>query len=191
MSGDYTRNTFSPVKDYLAVLMQQGRVMVDADFNSLNAILDRRLRSETVDIIGRCVVPKETPDGFRIQIAGPSITIGRGRLYAQGLQADVTATIGRGFHRHAEFFRRGVLPVRLNFERAQRPLFNQKPLRGSRTFSSISEGGFGNRSSPTAYYQHFRQLALDWLYDPDQGITIWTGLMSKSPRVFATERKGR
>src|SRR5262245_6880265 len=88
MPRDYTSFTLSTVKDYLAVLMEQGRVLVDADFNALNDILDRRWRSETIDIIGRCIVPRETPDGFRIQIAGQSITIGRGRFYAHGIQVE-------------------------------------------------------------------------------------------------------
>ena len=68
--------------------MQQGRVQLDADWNEWNEILDRRWRSETIDIIGRCVVPLETPDGFEIQISGGSLTIGRGRIYVHGLQAE-------------------------------------------------------------------------------------------------------
>lgn len=88
MPGDYTRLTFNPFEDHLGVLMQQGRVMVDADFNELVDIVDRRFRAETTDIIGRCVVPKQTPEGFRIQIVGSGLTIGRGRLYADGLLAE-------------------------------------------------------------------------------------------------------
>ena len=61
MPGDYTRLTFNPLEDHLGVLMQQGRVMVDADFNELVDIVNRRFRAETIDIIGRCVVPRETP----------------------------------------------------------------------------------------------------------------------------------
>src|SRR6266508_6678765 len=88
MPGDYTRFTFNPFEDHLGVLMQQGRVMVHADFNELVDIVDRRFRAETIDIIGRCVVPKQTPEGFRIQISGGGLTIGRGRLYADGLLAE-------------------------------------------------------------------------------------------------------
>ena len=88
MAGDYTRFTFNPLEDHAGVFMQQGRVLLDADFNELVELIDRRLRAETVDIIGRCVVPKETPDGFRIGISGGTLTIGRGRLYAHGLLAE-------------------------------------------------------------------------------------------------------
>lgn len=88
MSGDYSRVRFDPKKDFAAVLMQQGRVQLDADWNELAALLDRRWRAETVDIIGKGTVPKETPDGFRIQIAAGGLTIGRGRIYVDGLPAE-------------------------------------------------------------------------------------------------------
>ena len=73
MSGDYSRQRFEPSKHFSAVLMQQGRVQLDADWNEQGAILDRRWRAETTDLIGRCGVPKETPDGFKIVAAGDGI----------------------------------------------------------------------------------------------------------------------
>ena len=85
MAGDYTRVTFDPLKDHAGVLMQQGRVTLDADWNELVDLVDRRLRAETIDIIGRCVVPKETPDGFNIVVSGGKLTIGRGRAYVHGI----------------------------------------------------------------------------------------------------------
>ena len=65
--------------------MQQGRVQLDADWNEQGAIPDRRWRAETTDLIGRCGVPKETPDGFKITAAGDTFTIGPGRIYVDGL----------------------------------------------------------------------------------------------------------
>ncbi|MBM3747111.1 MAG: right-handed parallel beta-helix repeat-containing protein, partial [Acidobacteria bacterium] len=110
MPGDYTRVTFNSLRDYLGVLMQQGRVLLDADFNELVEMLDRRFRAETIDIIGHCKVPRETPHGFRIQISGSTITIGRGRLYADGLLAENHGTGEREFDRVlAE--ERGTMPV--------------------------------------------------------------------------------
>lgn len=38
MSGDYSRFTFDPHNDFSGVLMQQGRVQLDADWNELVAI---------------------------------------------------------------------------------------------------------------------------------------------------------
>ncbi len=88
MSGDYSRVRFDPKNDFGAVLMQQGRVQLDSDWNEWAALLDRRWRAETADIIGRGTVPKETPEGFRIQIAAGGLTIGRGRIYVDGLLAE-------------------------------------------------------------------------------------------------------
>ena len=88
MSSDISRQRFNVANDFNSVLMQQGRVQLDAEWNEWNEILDRRWRSETIDIIGRCVVPLETPDGFEIQLSGGSMTIGRGRIYVHGLQAE-------------------------------------------------------------------------------------------------------
>jgi hypothetical protein len=88
MSSDISRQRFNPANDFSSVLMQQGRVQLDADWNEWNEILDRRWRSETIDIIGRCVVPLETPAGFEIKLSGGSLTIGRGRIYVHGLQAE-------------------------------------------------------------------------------------------------------
>src|SRR5262245_59520392 len=88
MSGDYSRETFDPKRDLSDVLMQQGRVQLDADWNELVAILDRRFRAETIDIIGRGTVPKETPHGFEIEILNSNLTIGCGRIYVDGLLAE-------------------------------------------------------------------------------------------------------
>ena len=88
MSSDISRQRFNPANDFSSVLMQQGRVQLDADWNEWNEILDRRWRSETIDIIGRCVVPLETAAGFEIKLSGGSLTIGRGRIYVHGLQAE-------------------------------------------------------------------------------------------------------
>ncbi len=88
MSGDYSRVRFKSKNDFSAVLMQQGRVQLDSDWNEFAALIDRRLRAETTDVIGRSTVPKETPEGFRIQIAGSDLTIGPGRIYVDGLLAE-------------------------------------------------------------------------------------------------------
>lgn len=90
MSGDYSRHSFDPREHFSAVLMQQGRVALDADWNEMVALFERRLRAETIDIIGRCVVPRETLDGFRIGIGGggETLTIGRGRIYVHGHLAE-------------------------------------------------------------------------------------------------------
>ena len=88
MSGDYSRQRFDPARDFSGVLMQQGRVQLDADWNEQVEISGRRWRATTTDILGRCVVPKETPEGFKIELSGGKLTIGRGRIYVDGLLAE-------------------------------------------------------------------------------------------------------
>ncbi len=88
MSTDISRRRFQPPDDFAAVLMQQGRVLLDADWNEWVEILDRRLRAETVDVIGRCVVPRETPAAFQIEISGTELRIGPGRIYVHGILAE-------------------------------------------------------------------------------------------------------
>jgi hypothetical protein len=51
MGGDYTRFTFDPARSYSGVREQQGRVRIDSDANEYEAILDRRWRAETFDIL--------------------------------------------------------------------------------------------------------------------------------------------
>src|SRR5712671_5434822 len=88
MPGDYNRFTFHPQKDIACLWMQQGRVILGSDWNELSELLDRRFRAETMDIIGRAVVPKNTIDGFRILFAGADLSIGVGRAYVDGLLAE-------------------------------------------------------------------------------------------------------
>lgn len=93
MGGDYDRYSFDPGKDFSAVLNQQGKVLLPADWNELVAILDRRWRAETTNIMGRCAVPKEPQDlgqqeAFKIGIKDGNLTIGRGRIYVDGLLAE-------------------------------------------------------------------------------------------------------
>jgi hypothetical protein len=89
MPGDYTRLRFNASTNASGVLQQQGRVMLDQDWNELVEIIDRRWRAETVDIIGTGVVPRDTPHGFEIQVTGANdLTIGQGRIYVDGLLAE-------------------------------------------------------------------------------------------------------
>ncbi len=52
MSGDHTRFTFDPLKRYSGVLMQQGRVQLDSDWNEEIDILRRRMRTTALDTFG-------------------------------------------------------------------------------------------------------------------------------------------
>jgi len=93
MSFDASRFTFDAWNDYLGVVMQQGRVQLDSDWNEWVAEVMRRLQAGTVDILGTAAVPQATtPNGFLITPSnnGTSnvLTIGRGRIYVDGLLAE-------------------------------------------------------------------------------------------------------
>ncbi|MBI3431951.1 MAG: hypothetical protein HY018_07070 [Hydrogenophilales bacterium] len=71
MNGDFTRDTFDAAKHFSRVLMQQGRVQLDADWNEQTAILLRYLRILTADILGPGAGPAEAM-GFYLITKGPN-----------------------------------------------------------------------------------------------------------------------
>ncbi len=90
MSGDFSRKSFVPNKNLSAVLMQQGRVQLDSDWNEQTEIWNRRQRAQTIDTIGRATVPTETELGFMIEwdTVQQRFQIGRGRMYVDGILAE-------------------------------------------------------------------------------------------------------
>ena len=102
MKADVSRNTFVREKHFSGVVMQQGRVSVDADFNEQQAITRYREETEARDVIGRCGSPLDPPDytdgsGFEIEVspATPNtFTIGAGRYYVDGLLCENESTVG-------------------------------------------------------------------------------------------------
>ena len=92
MSFDKSRFTFNPQKDYAGVVMQQGRVQLDADWNEWLAELIRRTQAGTLDILGRAVYRPTTPFAFQITASSSGgtnkLTIGPGRMYVDGLLAE-------------------------------------------------------------------------------------------------------
>ncbi|MHC4402270.1 MAG: DUF6519 domain-containing protein [Planctomycetota bacterium] len=84
MKGDFTRFTFKPEKNYNSVRMQQGRVQLDADWNEHVEIQSHLDRTESVDVIGACGVPREN-GGFKISVEGNDLAISRGRIYVDGI----------------------------------------------------------------------------------------------------------
>ena len=69
MKGDFSRQTFDARKHYSGVLMQQGRVQLDADWNEQGAIDRYRTETEAVDVIGGCGAPLHAA-GFEITTDG-------------------------------------------------------------------------------------------------------------------------
>ena len=86
MKGDFSRLTFGSERRYSSVRLQQGRVLVDADWNEEHDILAHRIETETVDVVGKCGAPMHAP-GLHV------VAIGR-RAHARGAGA-VRATRAR------------------------------------------------------------------------------------------------
>ena len=85
--GDFTRDTFNPLKHFSRVLMQQGRVQLDADWNEQTSILLHYLQTLAADLIG----PHGGPEGncgFEIKEENGLLNdfrIDTGRYYVEGI----------------------------------------------------------------------------------------------------------
>jgi hypothetical protein len=92
MPGDYSRKIFNRQKHYSGVLMQQGRVQLDADWNEQLDIQQYRTHTEAIDVIGPSGVPKKG-NGFMISVlpGGTDLLIAPGRLYVSGLLCELDA----------------------------------------------------------------------------------------------------
>lgn len=85
MKGDFSRVTFDARKHYSRVLMQQGRVTVDADPNEQADILLHYLRTLAADVIGPYAAPI-VDGGFQLSAdENGKLVIGKGRYYVDGI----------------------------------------------------------------------------------------------------------
>lgn len=93
MGSDRARVSYDPRQQYRSVVMQQGRVTLEADFNEELAIAGDALREETLDIVG----PNGTPDnGYLIEpLSSPPFDFGiaLGTMYVGGLRVATPARI--------------------------------------------------------------------------------------------------
>lgn len=118
MKGDFTRDTFDKSKHFSRVLMQQGRVQLDADWNEQVSILWDYMRTLAMDIIGPHAGPTHCC-GFRIMLPNDltpaeqqrlterdvlplepgDFLIGAGRYYVDGILCEnneVTTYLSQG-----------------------------------------------------------------------------------------------
>jgi hypothetical protein len=89
--GDFTRDTFNRFKHFTRVLMQQGRVHLEADWNEQAAILLHYLQALAADLIGQHA---GSGDSFKIQpIGAPNdFSIDAGHYYVDGILCELEAT---------------------------------------------------------------------------------------------------
>jgi hypothetical protein len=98
MKADLTRNTLAPFKHFSRVLMQQGRVQLDADWNEQAGIVLRSVRGLAADLIGPAGGPKGHV-GFELQPVpiAPAIAndvrIGLGRYYVDGILCEADSEV--------------------------------------------------------------------------------------------------
>lgn len=93
--GDFTRDTFDPFSYFSRVLMQQGRVQLDADWNEQVDILLRYLRTLAMDVIGPFGGPI-TGGGFQItspQQKEDGFSISSGHYYVDGILIENPVTV--------------------------------------------------------------------------------------------------
>ncbi|HMI91848.1 MAG TPA: DUF6519 domain-containing protein [Polyangiales bacterium] len=88
MKGDFSRISFDPSDHFSRVLLQQGRVTLDADPNEGQAILLHYLRTLARDLIGPCGGPADRL-GFELLLdrsgTEPRLSIAAGRYYVDGV----------------------------------------------------------------------------------------------------------
>jgi hypothetical protein len=91
MKADFTRDTFDARNHFTRVLMQQGRVQIDADWNEQAAILLHYIQRLAADLIGSRGGPA-ADCGFEITPLAQNpkdFLISRGRYYVDGLLAEL------------------------------------------------------------------------------------------------------
>ena len=72
MNGDLSRSTYLPSNHYSSVRLQQGRVLLDAEWNESADIGMHVDRTTAGDVIGACGAPKHAPSqpaNFAVTVA--------------------------------------------------------------------------------------------------------------------------
>lgn len=103
MQGDFSRWTFDPRARFRSVLLQQGRVLLDADWNEQAQITAHHDEIRARDAFGRAGVPMEAEGSFRItdkdgkDPAGTpwaDLRIRHGRMYVDGVLIEAQERAG-------------------------------------------------------------------------------------------------
>lgn len=95
--GDFTRDTFDSHNRFSRVLLQQGRVQLDADWNEQTSINLHHLRNLACDIGSEHWGPNDGA-GFSVVKNDDSFTISPGHYYVNGILCEV------GFDENGDYF---------------------------------------------------------------------------------------
>jgi hypothetical protein len=103
--GDFTRDTFDPLRQFSRVLMQQGRVQLDADWNEQVSILVHYLRMLGADLMGPHGAPRTVDgvpgEGFKIIANGSTFEIASGHYYVNGILCENNENVA--YHTQTDF----------------------------------------------------------------------------------------
>jgi len=90
MKSDISRQTFDSRKHYSHVLMQQGRVQLDADWNEQQDILLHRIETQARDMIAPSGVSADS-NGFEVTFTpdGSDLAISPGYIYVDGILCEL------------------------------------------------------------------------------------------------------
>lgn len=91
MKADIGRVTFEPDKHYQRVVMQQGRVQLESDWNEQVAILLMGARQLAADLIGPWGGTQGAFDVAAVPDRKGDFSIGSGRLYVDGILCEIDA----------------------------------------------------------------------------------------------------
>src|SRR5262245_24137611 len=91
MGSDIARVSFNPRRQYRSVVLQQGRVTLEADGNEASRIGSEALRLETIDLVG----PAATPDdGYKLGLdASGKVAVLPGTMYLGGWRLVLDAPV--------------------------------------------------------------------------------------------------
>lgn len=102
---DMTRDATDLRNHYSNVMMQQGRVLTDDDFNEAERLDAEDARRVRLDVIG----PAGSPDdGFRPAIVGGEVTLTPGTYYVGGLRLELEAA--EPFNNQRDWLQQGAFP---------------------------------------------------------------------------------
>ena len=89
MSSDRAKISYDEKQQYRSVIMQQGRVTLEADWNEQGQIVAEEIRKEALDFVG----PSGTPDdGYAVSKGGSGLfdlSVSPGTLYVGGLRVSL------------------------------------------------------------------------------------------------------
>ncbi len=94
MASDRARLSHDPSRQYRSLVLQQGRVSLEADTNEASRLAETALRQDIIDIVG----PMGTPDdGYEVKVgSGGGLGIGAGSYYVGGWRVALDEPIRLG-----------------------------------------------------------------------------------------------